>query len=379
MKKILVVFGTRPEAIKLAPVIRQLKKEKSFNTYICSTGQHKEMVKQVLDIFQISLDYDMNIMKKNQDLFEITSNSISKFKKVFDEVKPDLLVVQGDTTTAFTASLAAYYNKIRIAHVEAGLRSFNKFHPYPEEINRTFITLLTDYHFAPTKASAENLLNNGVKKQNIFNVGNTVIDSLNDAKKKIESKKLSIQIEKSLSTYLPENFYDKKFILITLHRREKFGEEFQKMLTVIKELAKKYDYNFVYPVHLNPNVRTPVNQILKNLSNVFLFPPLDYLSFTYLMSKCHFIITDSGGIQEESFVFKKPLIVMRDVTERKEAIESGYAFLTGSNSQKIKNTFQLVVKKLDNGHNFFKGKNPFGDGKSSERIIKILKRELDKT
>ena len=304
MNKILVVFGTRPEAIKLAPVISQLKKEKSFKTYVCSTGQHKEMVQQVLDIFDLSLDYDMNIMKKNQDLFEITSNSVSKFKKVLDEVNPDLLIVQGDTTTAFTASLAAFYNKTRIAHVEAGLRSYNKFHPYPEEINRRIISLLADFHFSPTKNSADNLINDRVKKQNIFIVGNTVIDSLHEAKKKIESKNIPTKIKGGLSKYLPDNFYDKKFILITLHRREKFGEEFKKMLTAIKDLSKKYDYNFVYPVHLNPNVRIPVNEVLKNVNNVFLLPPLDYLSFTYLMSKCKFILTDSGEFRKKVLYLK---------------------------------------------------------------------------
>ncbi len=376
MKKILVVFGTRPEAIKLAPVIKRLKNEKTFKTYVCSTGQHKEMVRQVLDIFDIRLDYDLNIMKKNQDLFEISSNSISKFKKVLDEVNPDLLIVQGDTTTAFTASLAAFYKKIKIAHVEAGLRSFNKFHPYPEEINRRIISLITDYHFAPTKGASDNLIREGVKRNKVFVTGNTVIDSLNEARKKIENKASSKKIKSKLLKYLPNTFSDEKYILITLHRREKFGEEFEKMLLTIKDLAKNYNYNFVYPVHLNPNVRIPVNQILNDSDNIFLLPPLDYLSFIYLMSKCHFILTDSGGIQEESFVFKKPLIVMRDVTERKEAIRAGYAFLSGSNRQKIKKTFQQIDKQLNKQYNYFKGKNPFGDGKSSERIVNILQREL---
>ena len=378
MKKILVVFGTRPEAIKLVPVIKILKRDKSFKTYVCSTGQHKEMVKQVLDIFDLKSDYDMNIMKKNQDLFEISSNSISKFKEIFNLVKPDLLIVQGDTTTAFTASLAAFYTKIKIAHVEAGLRSFNKFHPYPEEVNRKIISLLADYHFAPTKLASNNLIKEGIRKDRVYITGNTVIDSLVDAKEKIKTKKAISKIEGSLSKYLPDELFNKKFILVTLHRREKFGPKLKTMLLTIKSISEKYDYNFVYPVHLNPNVQKPVYKILGGVKNIFLLPPLDYLSFIYLMSNCYFILTDSGGIQEESYIFKKPLIVMREVTEREEAIKAGYAFLTGSNPQKIKNIFAELDKGMKNNYNYFKGKNPFGEGYSSQKIVDILKRELQK-
>ncbi len=378
MKKILVVFGTRPEAIKLVPVIKILKRDKSFKTYVCSTGQHKEMVKQVLDIFDLKSDYDMNIMKKNQDLFEISSNSISKFKEIFSLVKPDLLIVQGDTTTAFTASLAAFYTKIKIAHVEAGLRSFNKFHPYPEEVNRKIISLLADYHFAPTKLASNNLIKEGIRKDRVYITGNTVIDSLVDAKEKIKTKKAISKIEGSLSKYLPDELFNKKFILVTLHRREKFGPKLKTMLLTIKSISEKYDYNFVYPVHLNPNVQKPVYKILGSVKNIFLLPPLDYLSFIYLMSNCYFILTDSGGIQEESFIFKKPLIVMREVTERDEAIKAGYAFLTGSNPKKIKNIFAELDKGMKNNYNYFKGRNPFGYGHTSEKIVDILKRELKK-
>ena len=378
MKKILVVFGTRPEAIKLVPVIKILKRDKTFKTYVCSTGQHKEMVKQVLDIFDLKSDYNMNIMKKNQDLFEISSNSISKFKEIFSLVKPDLLIVQGDTTTAFTASLAAFYTKIKIAHVEAGLRSFNKFHPYPEEVNRKIISLLADYHFAPTKLASNNLIKEGVRKDRVYITGNTVIDSLVDAKEKIKTKKAIRKIEGSLSKYLPDELFNKKFILVTLHRREKFGPKLKTMLLTIKSISEKYDYNFVYPVHLNPNVQKPVYKILGGVKNIFLLPPLDYLSFIYLMSNCYFILTDSGGIQEESYIFKKPLIVMREVTEREEAIKAGYAFLTGSNPQKIKNIFAELDKGMKNNYNYFKGKNPFGEGYSSQKIVDILKRELQK-
>ncbi len=376
MKKILVVFGTRPEAIKLAPLIKLLKAERTFKIYVCATGQHKEMVNQVLEIFKISVDFNLNIMKANQDLFEITANSISKFKNVFEKVQPDLLIVQGDTTTAFSASLAAFYKKIKIAHVEAGLRSHNKYQPYPEEINRKIISLLCDFHFAPTKAAASNLCAEQIAKTKTFVTGNTVIDAVNEGKKLISKSSVQKKIQVNINKYLPPNFYEKKFILITLHRREKFGKDLETMLLTIKYLAENYDYNFVYPVHLNPKVSRPVNNILNNIKNIYLLPPLDYLSFIYLMNNSHFIITDSGGIQEESFVFKKPLIIMRDVTERSEAIKAGYAFLTGSDPQKLKKTFAKIDGELKKDFNYFHSKNPFGDGRASKRIVNILKREL---
>lgn len=373
MKKILVILGTRPEAIKLAPVIKELKKERVFKTFVCLTGQHKEMVEQVLQIFNLKIDYNLKIMKKNQDLFGVTYRSIIKIKKVLDEINPDLLIVQGDTTTAFAASLSSFYKKIKIAHVEAGLRSFNKFHPFPEEINRKFISVLTDLHFAPTDTAAENLINEGVPESRIFITGNTVIDSVTKAEEIIEKKAKVKVIEKSLSHYLPDNLFKRKFILITLHRREKFGEEFEKMLLALKEIADETDYSFVYPVHLNPNVKEPVKKILKGNENFFLLPPLDYLSFTYLMSRCNLIMTDSGGIQEECYIFKKPVIVMREVTERNEAVDAGYAFLTGSEKNLIKQTFYDVDKKIKEGYNFFTTENPFGDGMASKRIVDIIK------
>lgn len=376
MKKILVVLGTRPEAIKLAPVIKELKKERTFKTLVCLTGQHKEMVEQALRIFNLRIDFNLKIMKKNQDLFDVTSKSIVKIKKVLNEINPDFLVVQGDTTTAFTASLSSFYKKIKIAHIEAGLRSFNKFHPFPEEINRKFISTLSDLHFAPTEAAANNLIKEGVPESRIFITGNTVIDSVTKAKTVIEKKSKVKAIEKFLSSFLPKNFFERKFILITLHRREKFGEEFENMLSALKEIADEIDYSFVYPVHLNPNVKKPVKKILEGNNSFFLLPPLNYLSFIYLMNKCCLIMTDSGGVQEECYVFKKPVIVMRDVTERNEAVDAGYAFLTGSKKNLIKQTFYDVDRKIKEGHNFFTTENPFGDGMASKRIADIIKKSV---
>lgn len=374
MKKIIIIFGTRPEAIKLAPVVKQLKNDRKFNVIVCSTGQHKEMVNQVLGIFNIKPDFDLQLMKSNQDLFDITVASIEKIREVLDKVKPDLLIVQGDTTTAFTASLAAFYNKIKIAHVEAGLRSYNNYHPFPEEANRRFISVLADLHFAPTKTAFQNLLNEGISRKKIFITGNTVLDSLKEAKTKIEEEKISTAINESLSKYLSRDFFENEFILLTLHRREKFGKEFERILNSLKRLARDSNYNFVYPVHLNPNVQKPVNKILKQTGRFKLLPPLDYLSFIYLMNKCRFIITDSGGIQEESYVFKKPVVVMREVTERIEAVDAGFAFLTGSDEKKIFSIFEMINKKLNSGYNFFPAKNPFGSGSPSKKINDIVKK-----
>jgi len=373
MKKILVVFGTRPEVIKMAPLVAALKKEKSFKTFVCSTGQHKEMLKQVSQIFEIKIDYELDLMKQNQDLFDITIATNSKLKYLLEELQPDILLVQGDTTTAFVSALSAFYKKIKIGHVEAGLRSYNIYSPYPEEANRKFISVIADFNFAPTDYSKRQLLDEGYPSKQIFVTGNTVIDALLHIKKLVDSPK----IEKKLKEVYSRDFLSKEFILITMHRREKFGEEFKKVLVTFKELAKKNpDLNFVYPVHLNPNVKIPVEAALNGLTNFHLLPPLDYLVFIYLMDKCKFIMSDSGGIQEECFVFRKPIIVLRDVTERMEAVDAGYAFLVGSNENKIKKSFYSVKKNLEAGYNYFSGKNPYGDGKASERIVKLLKKYL---
>jgi len=377
LKNILVVFGTRPEVIKLAPVIHKLKNEKSFNTFICSTGQHREMLKQVLDIFSLEIDEDLDLMQPNQSLFDITINSLNKLNYTLEKYSPDLVIVQGDTTTAFVTALAAFYKKIKVAHVEAGLRSYDNYHPYPEEANRRFISVVSNFNFAPTEYSRRNLLNEGFEHKSVFVTGNTVVDALLSIKEILIDKKIQERINVQITKLLGVNILTQPFILITLHRREKFGKEIRALLKIIKEIAEKYsEYNFVYPVHLNPNVAEPVKEILGNNKNIFLTEPLDYVSFLYLMSKCKFIMSDSGGVQEECFVFSKPIIVLRYVTERNEAVKAGYAFITGSDRKKILSHFDEIDSKINKGYNFFPKENPFGDGKASERIVNILKENL---
>ena len=373
----MVVFGTRPEAIKLAPVVLSLKKEKSLQTIVCSTGQHREMLKQVLNIFNLDVDEDLQLMKPNQSLFDITSQSIIKMEETLNKHQPDLVIVQGDTTTAFTCALSAFYKKIKVAHVEAGLRSYDVFHPYPEEANRRFVSVISDFNFVPTRDSRDNLLNEGINQKSIYLTGNTVVDALLMMKNKFRQKEYSKKLENSLKEKLSNNIFDKKFILITLHRREKFGEEMNQLLKAILELAKKYShYNFIYPVHMNPNVSIPVKEILGGCSNIILTQPMNYQDFLFMMSRCHFLMSDSGGVQEECYVFKKPIIVLRTVTERNEAVKAGYAFLTGSNKKLITWRFKWIDSKLKNGRNLFPRENPFGDGISSSKIVRILKRSL---
>ena len=377
MKKIMIVFGTRPEAIKLAPVIQVLKKEKGFKTIVCSTGQHREMLRQVLEIFELKVDDDLDLMKPSQTLYDITSNSLIRLKDSIEKYQPDILMVQGDTTTAFTSALAAFYKQIKIAHVEAGLRSYDVFHPYPEEANRRFISVISNFNFVPTEDSKQNLLKEGFPSESVFVTGNTVVDALLQIKNKLDAPKFSRQIRTNLESKFGANIFSKKYILITLHRREKFGEEMKDLLHTLEALAEKYpEYNFIYPVHLNPNVANPVHEILSRTKNFILTEPMDYLNFLFMMSRCHFIMSDSGGVQEECFVFSKPIIVMRGVTERNEAVKAGYAFLTGSNRNSINNYFKKIDKKLLQGFNLFPKKNPYGDGKASVRIVKILKKKL---
>lgn len=377
MKKILIIFGTRPEAIKLAPVIKALKREQNCQTIVCSTGQHDEMLQQVVSLFKIKIDFSLHLMKPNQDLFGITAGSIEKLKTVLNNVKPDLLVVQGDTTTAFTSALSAFYSKIKVMHIEAGLRSYNIYSPYPEEVNRRIISILADLNFAPTVGAKNNLIAEGVPAKKITVTGNTVIDSLLEIKSKLNEKSNERKIRNSFTELTDDNLFNKKFILVTIHRREKFGETLKKTLNQLKEIAiENNEYNFIYPVHLNPNVKKPVQKILTNISNFKLLPPLDYLSFIYLMNKCLFIVSDSGGIQEECYIFKKPIIVLRDNTEREEAVKAGYAFLVGGGNKDFKKVFYQVDKKLSKKFNFFKSKNPFGDGRASERIVKLIKKHL---
>jgi len=366
MKKIIVIFGTRPEAIKLCPVIMELKKySRSIKTVVCVTGQHKEMLEKVLHTFNVVPDYNLHLMKINQSLIGLTSSSVVKIGDVLDKEKPDLVVVQGDTTTTFTAALAAYYKKINVAHVEAGLRSNNIYSPYPEEMNRKMTSLIAKIHFAPTETNKKNLMREGINKNNILITGNTVIDSLLWMKKKILSEKKDYKELRGID-------FGKKLILVTGHRRENFGNSFKNICNALKYLAEENDIEIVYPVHLNPNVRKHVFSILNNTSNIKLIQPLDYQPFLYLMTKCYFIITDSGGIQEEAPTFHKPLLITRDVTEREEVIKLGAALLVGTK----KNNIIEKAEKLIYDENFYakmcKVENPYGDGKSSKRIANRL-------
>jgi len=375
MKKILIVFGTRPEAIKMAPLVKELQKDtKNFETKICVTAQHREMLDQVLGFFKITSDYDLNIMKHCQDLNDITSNILLKIKPVLEGFNPDIVLVHGDTATTFAASLAAYYQKIKIGHVEAGLRTGDLYSPWPEEGNRRLTGVLTDYHFSPTKTSRQNLLNEGVDKSKILVTGNTVIDALQLVVNKIDSNKhLKSKIDK---TIIKSGFkeLDSKFILVTGHRRENFGQGFLNICEALKVLARNNpDINILYPVHLNPNVRKPVNDLLSNVSNIKLVESFQYEEFIYLMSKSYLILTDSGGIQEEAPSLGKPVLVMRDTTERPEAVEAGTVKLVGSDQNNIVKEVQNLLDDSGEYQRMSKAHNPYGDGNASKTILNILK------
>ncbi len=374
MKKILIVFGTRPEAIKMTPLVKELLKfPDEFDTRVCVTAQHREMLDQVLDIFDIKPDYDLNIMKNGQDLFDITSNVIMGLKVVLDDFCPDIVLVHGDTTTSFAASLAAFYKKIKVGHVEAGLRTYNTLSPWPEEGNRQLTGVLADLHFAPTQQSRDNLLNELKKSENIYVTGNTVIDALLQTVEKIENNAdLKLKITQRLRDSYP-NITKRKFILVTGHRRENFGDGFINICEALKELAiNNPDLDIVYPVHFNPNVRDVVSGILDNISNVYLIEPLQYQEFVYIMSQSFFIITDSGGVQEEAPSLGKPVLVMRDTTERPEAVEAGTVKLVGAVKQNIVNSSQLLIDNFYEFQKMSKAHNPYGDGKSSQRVVEIL-------
>lgn len=377
MKKIFIVFGTRPELIKLTPVIEELKKIKKLKITICSTGQHREMLKQITDLMGIKVNYDLDIMTIDQNLTSLSIDVLKRIQSLLQKEKPDLLIVQGDTTTAFVASLSAYYYKIKVAHVEAGLRSNNIYSPFPEEINRKIISTIAELHFAPTIQAKKNLLNEGVESSKIWITGNTVVDSSIRMKEKLNKDNVSKKISKKIESDAKQKFLNDKFVLITMHRREKFGAEIKKILFTLKKLAEENpEYKFVYPVHLNPNVKNPADKILKSIRNIILLSPVDYLSFIFLMRKCLFIISDSGVIQEECYIFRKPVIVLREVTERSEAIGAGYAFLAGHSQEKIRKLFYQIDKRISYGYNFFSKKNPFGDGKAAGRIAKIIEKKL---
>ena len=374
MKKILFVFGTRPEAIKMAPVIKAFKDEKIFDTKVCVTGQHRQMLDQVLDIFDIKPDYDLNIMERGQDLFDITANVLSGMKNVLSEYSPDLVLVHGDTSTTSATAIAAFYQKIKVGHVEAGLRTGNIYSPWPEEVNRQISGVIANYHFAPTSTSMENLLKENNNKENILVTGNTVIDALFLVLDKIEKDtKLKNTILKSISDQYKFNS-DKKIILVTGHRRENFGEGFTNICKALKKIAdNNHDVDIVYPVHLNPNVQKPVKNILSNSKNIYLINPLSYENFIYLMSKSYFIITDSGGVQEEAPSLGKPVLVMRNTTERPEAVEAGTVKLVGTNYEAIVNESQKFLDDEKEYNKMSKAHNPYGDGSASKRIVNFFK------
>jgi len=366
-KKILIIFGTRPEAIKMAPVIIRLKKNNHFITKVCVTAQHREMLDQVLDFFSITPDYDLNLMEKGQSLFKLTSNIFTNIESVFAKFQPDYLLVHGDTTTAMSCAIAAYYAKIKIFHVEAGLRTYNKYSPFPEEINRTIISRVADFHFAPTKQAKNNLLNEDIKEKNIYITGNTVIDTLFDGLKivsKIKSK-VKFTINKKIN-------FKKDIILVTGHRRENFGFGFENICKAIRYIAHNNDVQIIYPVHLNPNVQKVVTEYLSNINNVILIKPLPYEIFIYLMNKSKIILTDSGGIQEEAPSLGKPVLVMRETTERPEAIEIGTVKLVGTDKNKIIKETELLINDSNKYEKISKLANPYGDGKASKRIIEII-------
>ncbi len=368
MKKILIIFGTRPEAIKLIPIINKLKKNiSSIKTFIAITAQHREMLDQILHFFDIKPQYDLNIMTPNQSLVDLTTKLPSHLQKLYEEVGPDLILVQGDTTSAFIASLIAFYNHIPIGHVEAGLRSFDKFQPFPEEINRKLITHLADYHFAGTSTARQNLLNEGINKDNIFVTGNTVVDTLHHiiTKKDVCSPKVKLDIG------------DKRMILLTAHRRENLGKPLISICQAVKEIVSKHkDVVVVYPVHLNPKVQKIVRSILSMEKNVHLISPLSYFDLIYFMERSYIILTDSGGIQEEAPTLKKPLLVLRNVTERPEGLIAGVARLVGTDKKKIIEETERLLSDKSAYQKMITDRNPYGDGNASSKIVTIIKHIL---
>ena len=382
MKKIMLVFGTRPEAIKMAPLVKEFQKRPNeFQTIVCVTGQHREMLDQVLHIFEITPDYDLNIMKQGQDLYDVTARVLLGMRDVLKEARPDVVLVHGDTTTSTAAALAAFYQQIPVGHVEAGLRTHNIYSPWPEEMNRQLTGRLATYHFAPTPLSRQNLLSEGVQESHITVTGNTVIDALYMVVDKIKRDKV---LDAELEKLLKQSGYDvnrlsagKKLVLITGHRRENFGDGFISMCRAIKTLTEKYpEVDFIYPMHLNPNVRKPIHEVfgedLSGLGNMFFIEPLEYLSFVYLMEKSTIVLTDSGGIQEEAPGLGKPVLVMRDTTERPEALEAGTVKLVGTDYDKIIKGVSALIEDREYYDRMSKAVNPYGDGKACQRITDRL-------
>jgi UDP-N-acetylglucosamine 2-epimerase (non-hydrolysing) len=382
INRIMLVFGTRPEAIKMAPLVKEFQKHSSeIETLVCVTGQHREMLDQVLQIFEIHPNYDLNIMKQGQDLYDVTSRVLLGMRDVLKEAKPDVVLVHGDTTTSTAAALAAFYQQIPVGHVEAGLRTHNIYSPWPEEMNRLITSRIATYNFSPTPLSRQNLLDEGVMENSIVVTGNTVIDALYWVVNRIKSDK---RLDEELEGILMNTGYDvkrlntgKKLILITGHRRENFGDGFTKMCNAIKQLTEKYpEVDFVYPMHLNPNVRKPIHDVfgenLSNLGNMFFIEPLEYLSFVYLMEKSNIVLTDSGGIQEEAPGLGKPVLVMRDTTERPEALDAGTVKLVGTNYQKIVSEVSALLDDENHYKQMSMAVNPYGDGLACSRIVNFL-------
>ena len=383
MKKVMLVFGTRPEAIKMAPLVKEFQKyPDTFKTIVCVTGQHRQMLDQVLQLFEIVPDYDLNIMKQGQDLYDVTARVLTGMRDVLKESQPDVVLVHGDTTTSTAAALAAFYQQIPVGHVEAGLRTHNIYSPWPEEMNRQITGRIATYNFAPTPLSKSNLLREAVAEESITVTGNTVIDALYWVVNKIKEDKV---LNEELQNLLAQAGYDvtrlaggRKLVLITGHRRENFGDGFINMCTAIRDLTQKYpDVDFVYPMHLNPNVRKPIHEVfgedLSNLGNMFFIEPLEYLSFVYLMEKSNIVLTDSGGIQEEAPGLGKPVLVMRDTTERPEALEAGTVKLVGTDYDKIVNEVSLLLDDQAHYDAMSKAVNPYGDGLACGRIVETLK------
>lgn len=370
MKKILYIFGTRPEAIKLAPLILHTKSNSNFKSIVCITGQHLEMLDQALEMFNIQADYSLKVMSKDQTLFSLTTKIINKIEIILEKELPDIVIVHGDTTSTLCGSLAAYYKKIKIAHIEAGLRTGDKLSPWPEEGNRKIVGAIADLHFAPTQNAYNSLISEGIKDNNILITGNTVIDAVQLIASKIEaSKELTSKMESKFS-FLDMN---KKLVLVTGHRRESFGEGFKNICKAIKKIAESNeDVEICYPVHLNPNVQKPVNNILSTQKNIFLIDPQDYMSFVFLMQHSYLILTDSGGIQEEAPSFGKPVLVMREKTERPEAIQAGTARLVGTDEDLIIESVNKILKNEKDYKKFKIAKNPYGDGNSSKKIVDFL-------
>ena len=390
MKKVMLVFGTRPEAIKMAPLVKEFQKNpESFQTIVCVTGQHRQMLDQVLNLFEITPDYDLNIMKQGQDLYDVTSRVLLGMRDVLKEAQPDVVLVHGDTTTSTAAALAAFYQQIPVGHVEAGLRTHNIYSPWPEEMNRQITSRIAAYNFAPTMLSKQNLIKENVNPDTILVTGNTVIDALHQVVRRI---KTDTALDAELEGVLRTSGYDvnrlangKKLVLITGHRRENFGDGFFSMCTAIKDLSHKYpEVDFVYPMHLNPNVRKPIQQVFENLDslssgegwgeagNMFFIEPLEYLSFVYLMEKSTIVLTDSGGIQEEAPGLGKPVLVMRDTTERPEALEAGTVKLVGTDYDKIVNEVSALIDDQKVYEKMSMAVNPYGDGLACGRILKFL-------